>query len=193
MNDVPVTLAVLTVLGLVGFCNEYILGRAPQGMDLPVFMQEAAGLHALRIFKGWTNGEAQSVTRHVEIRAGTSLVNHQIDTWPHTGACALYLRAVSRMSYDNRFLRGQLRTEASLRPLYISEDFGGKAAPADMATCMGLAGRSRTIVIPRRPSSWLGTLPVIPLRAGELKELLKDTDRQDRLAAFGLLVKAEKA
>ena len=144
-------------------------------------MHEVAALHAIRALREWirTIGAQGRLLQHVNIRAGSALVNHQIANWFREQGCTLGSPAASGLVQELRELPDWLGVDTSLSPLYLPETFDAFAIPESVCVFVGLTEYFRTIVLPQRPREWREQLPRVPLTASELKQLVTEAWEDD--------------
>ena len=73
VDEVYMTVTVLSAEGRGRFCSGFAHGQG-NTRETPVYMQEAAALHAIRVLKEWLVTVDHTMVRHVNIMAGDGLV-----------------------------------------------------------------------------------------------------------------------
>ena len=184
VDDIYSTITTLLANGEVMFCSGFVHGRSLTE-QAPVFVQEAAVLHAIRALREWILQTDQATLHHVAIYAGDALVCHQLETWFQTGRCHLQSTAASGLINDIQQMPRWLRTQTSLRPFRLPDSFeDSEQIPPDTMLFLGLAEHLRTVVIPQQGQSWRRQLPLVPLSKTELQEIIRKRHRNDELVTM---------
>ena len=128
------------------FCSGFIQ-RRNIAAQAPIFLQEAAALHALRALREWILQTDQSALRHAANRARDVLVCHHLEPWFRSGCCHLQSVAATGLVHDIQNMPGWLRTKTSLQPLCLPESSDEQGnIPADTMLLLGLAEHLRSAV-----------------------------------------------
>ena len=184
VDDLAATLTYIRVNGEFLFGSGYIHGQIVTPL-LPQYLREVAVLHALRALREWMQTvRDRGLIQHVNIRAGSALVCHQIARWFRGHGCALASSAASGLVQELGELPHWLGVDTSLSPFYLPESFDAPVVPSDIRMFVGLAEHFRVTVLPQQPARWRKELPRVPLTTAELKQLVVDAWEADERRAL---------
>ena len=197
VDEVYVTVTVLTAEGRERFCSGYVHGRGNTA-ETPVYMQEAAVLHGIRVLREWLQTVDQNTLQHINIRAGDDLVRHRIKDWLTTGRCTLQSPAASGLVADLQKMSEWLHTKVSITPFRQPEatdnddgEMGDLVMNRHQATFMRMVEHFRSVIMPSQGPDWRETLPMVPVSKEELRDRLREGQERtefqvlSRLAALG--------
>ena len=142
--------------------------------DPPVYVHEAAALHALRALREWLKTIDGTLLHFVEIRGGNWQARRRIRVWMGAGACELEPSAASGIVADIQCMPEWLQTDAAIQPFRLPdtpEEAKEDGHGGSIRLAARLTGRFRKVVIPQRREHWATTLPKLPWTTDELKEL----------------------
>ena len=188
INNVCATAVCLLLENVPQVCHGFVHGQAPPGTD-PIYNQEVALLHALRVTKEWLLHVEQQLIQNITIRAGNGLLCHNIKQWMLTGDCKLESAAASGIIHELQHKHEWTTLKMALWPLYIPETFDEpESIPAYLRTFLSLAEHYRIAILTKQSPQWLQKLPAVPLTATEVKEMIAQCQQRDELRVMAQLV-----
>ena len=190
VDEILATIVLVLEEERVQFCSGYVHGVSIKS-EVPIYMQEAGVLHAIRAMKEWMLSRGQENVQWIEMRAGDALVNNRIREWMRVGRSAFESPAATGLMEEIRAFPQWLQVDIFARPFYRGRDDvegdGEVVRDPQAELFLRLAEHFRSVVIPQQGEQWRLLLPRVPLTTNELKEIMAakaDADERRALDAL---------
>ena len=184
-DEVFSTVVIIAYFRQILCCNGFIHGRGVTE-STPIFAQEAAILHAMRMYREWTLPQNQEMIQFANIKAGDAPVNFQIKGWSTKGQNALQSAAASGVIRDIQHMSEWLRTKTSLSPLRLPENYegNGDSLTWHQEAFSRTAEFFRAALYPSQTEEWKNALLRIPMASEEVTVVAKGRHKGDELIAL---------
>ena len=190
VDKVGVTTCVVFYKGEIEYRGVYVHGRVIAKTP-PVYLAEAAVLHALRALHGWMQkikDDDEVSLKRIEMRAGDWLTNRTIQNWFVTGELMLQSEIATPLAQDIDRLEHWLETDLYLGPyeLWGGGNTRGRL-PWRQQQMWQTTEDFRKIAITELGEGWRETLPQVPVTKDEVKLLIKEQQEGDEHLAMRML------
>ena len=193
IGEIGVTVCIITRDFEILSRTLYVHGRVIT-LDKPLFMEEAAVVHAIRSLHDWAlvNKTAHEQTESIRIHAGDFATVSRIQRWFLKGARELASAMAGPLSKDLENLEQWVNCPLILRPFGLKSEDGKMDKLSWIHTEILRASEEfRSIVLSKVGLEWSKGLPVVPLTKSEVKSLVQERHNKDEIVALRILATLE--
>ena len=193
LNQIGITVCVITDDRKTLYTSLYINGRNIL-VDSPEYLEVAAILHGLRALHGWIMKTKKNnrPNRTINLRAGDFKTISAIEKWMSQGTLTITSQLASPLIEDLDRLEEWLEDPLWIRPFETPTIMGlAETLPWRCTEVLEATEKFRTKGLEELGRDWASSLPVIPLGGEEVKNLLKQQEKDDEFLAIRQLGEIE--